>query len=243
LCALLLQERIVRSCKSLSVLSNPGGTPLTRDPAVRIIPMSRRHVDAVAGLHQRGINQGFLSVLGDRFLRFLYKATLRHDQTFGRVAEMDGRVVGFICCTETIGGLYRHMIQEYFLELVWVSLPRILCWTNIKKAFETLFYPSYTSGLLPKAEILSVAVDETARGQGLGRKLMVEALAEFRLRKIEQVKVAVGEMLPSNDYYRKLNFVFQGRQRHHGYNLNVYTITTGIATPSIPPYTQPALPQ
>jgi len=52
------------------------------------------------------------------------------------------------------------------------------------------------------------------------------ALAEFRHRDIKEIKVMVGEWLPSNHYYKKMGFEIQSQYEHHGYKLNVYTRKT-----------------
>jgi len=189
---------------------------------VSIVPIDEQHLAAVAQLHIQGINQGFISSLGPAFVRRLYQGIIHCPEAFGFVACQDEHVLGFIGCAESVGAVYKHVLKRSFFSLAWRMLPRMLVWRNVRNAFETLFYPAKAESDLPKAEILSVAADQTAHSLGIGRLLMTAALDEFQRRGITTVKVMVGEQLPANEYYKKLGFTLAGQHLHHGYLLNAY---------------------
>jgi ribosomal protein S18 acetylase RimI-like enzyme len=189
---------------------------------VKITMLAPEHIEQVARLHVRGINKGFISSLGETFVRRLYQAIVESERAFGFVAIVDGKVAGFVSCAESVGSVYKHVLKKHFVKCLWTILPKMLCPRNVKHALETLFYPKTISSGFPPAEILAVVVSEYARGAGIGKTLIRSSLDEFRKRKIPKVKVMVGCQLPANTFYAKLGFELAGQYQHHGYMLNVY---------------------
>jgi ribosomal protein S18 acetylase RimI-like enzyme len=95
----------------------------------------------------------------------------------------------------------------------------------VKRIFETLFYPRRVPQDLPRAEVLSVAVDGECRGQGVGGMLMQACLERFRSLGIGHVKAAVGAENPgANSYYRKAGFELVITMMHHGKAMNQYVL-------------------
>jgi ribosomal protein S18 acetylase RimI-like enzyme len=97
----------------------------------------------------------------------------------------------------------------------------------LKGLVETLLYPAKVEEGkdegTPSAEILSIAVDESLRGKGVGRRLIEAAFEEFRRRSIYRVKVAVGvRNLNANGFYERCGFHLQIRCVQHNKPMNVY---------------------
>ena len=205
------------------------GRPAEDAVAARLIPMAARHGADVAGLHARCIGQGFLSRLGPMFLKNLYRAVATCPSGFGYVWQDDrGRAVGFIACAESIGRVYK---QALLRRGVMIALPLIrfaLRPSVIKRIFETLRYPAEVGPDVPAAEVLSIAVGEQFRRQGIAQRLMAAAAAEFAQRGIDRVKVAVhSENEPSNRLYLRCGFELAIRREHHGLPQNIYVARIG----------------
>ena len=184
------------------------------------------HAGVVAELHHLGIATGFLSSLGQRFLRQLYIAIPRCRSGFGFVCqEADGQIVGFIACAESVGAVYK---QAIFKRGLWMALPilRYLVRPSVvRRVFETLRYPGETGDELPAAEVLSIVVGRQARGKGIGKRLMDAAFDEFRLRGVKQVKVAVGaDNDQANAFYQRCGYHLALTRQHHGLPMNIYVI-------------------
>lgn len=197
------------------------------DNIVRIVPLRTEYVDAVARLHIAGITEGFIASLGPRFVRYLYQGILAAPGAFSYVAEdSDGQVLGFISCAESVGQIYKQVLKRNFLGLTLAVAPKMVRPRVLRNVCETLLYPSKADDSLPPAELLSIVVDDKARGMRVGARLVEKGLQEFHNRGVERIKVMVGAMLPANAFYLKMGFVKVGEYAHHGHTLNAYTIDT-----------------
>ena len=86
-------------------------------------------------------------------------------------------------------------------------MPKVFSFARIKSIIQNLMMPGDHEKMeLPDAEVVSVAVDGSLRGTGIGKQLMERAFAEVEKRQVAEVKVSVGEKLPANHYYQKLGF-------------------------------------
>lgn len=143
-----------------------------------------------AELHASSITEGFLPRLGPRFLERLYRRVVKDTHSVLLVAEEDGRVVGMIAGTEDVHALYRGFLWRDGAFATLVAAPRVL--RNLGAVLETLRYGGSSPTDLPPAELLAVAVDAAARGQGLGRELVDALNTEFARRGVAASKVVVG---------------------------------------------------
>ncbi len=201
---------------------------MTDAPATNVVPMARGHAAAVARLHAEGIPTGFLSSLGLRFLKQLYIALPRCPAGFGYVwVGDDDQVLGFICCTESTGRVYKQALKR---RALWMGLPllkHMLRPRTIKRMIHTLRYPSEVAQedqAIPTAELLSIVVAPEGRGKGVGKALVAAADAEFRRRNINDYKVAVWDQNASaNAFYQRCGFELALQRTHHGLGMNIYT--------------------
>jgi ribosomal protein S18 acetylase RimI-like enzyme len=142
-----------------------------------------------AALHASGIGEGFLSSLGPRVLGLLYRRMALDPSSFVIVADDDGRVAGFVSGTIDTSALYRSFLRSDGLRAAVYAAPRVhRVW---RQAVETLRYPGRADSNWPRAEMLSLAVDESLRGQGVGARLAVAFKDELHRRGVERAKLVV----------------------------------------------------
>jgi len=182
----------------------------------------------VAGLHISGISTGFISSLGIGFVTALYEAIAKSRYSFCLVAKEKQGIIGFIAFTTNINALYKSVILKKGLRFVFLLAGRMLSVQRIKKALETLWYPSRTEKMkLPSAELLSIVVASEVRRKGLGLELIQKGFMECASRGIDKVKVLVGvENEPANKLYLKSGFELVGQINSHGVASNVYIAKT-----------------
>jgi ribosomal protein S18 acetylase RimI-like enzyme len=158
-----------------------------------------------AELHASGITEGFLSRLGPRFLERLYRCVVRDEGSFLLVSEEGGIVNGMIAGSENVPALYKRFLRREGLAAAVVAAPRLV--RNAGSVLETLRYSGSNDDELPSAELLSVAVDRTARGQGFGRRLVEALKEEFTRRGTSTSKVVVGaDNEPALKLYRECGY-------------------------------------
>jgi ribosomal protein S18 acetylase RimI-like enzyme len=168
-----------------------GGDPPESRRAPRIRAGTRADTPAVAALHARQISEGFLSLLGDRFLKLLYRRILLHPACFLLVADDRGDAVGFIAGSTDVAGLYRSFLwRDGAAALVRAAGPLARGW---RRVLETLRHGSPGGdGTHSGAELLSVAVGRSWQGRGAGRLLVASLLEEMEARGCGVVTVVVG---------------------------------------------------
>jgi ribosomal protein S18 acetylase RimI-like enzyme len=147
----------------------------------------------LAELHATRITDGFLPSLGPAFLTRLYRRIVRSPGSFAYVATdtgaPDAPVLGFAAATDDVGRLYRSFALRDGVVAGIAAAPRLL--RSWRRVLETVRYTA-AEGDLPTAEILAVAVDETAGKQGIGRAVVDAATSRLAERGIEAVKVVAG---------------------------------------------------
>jgi glycosyltransferase involved in cell wall biosynthesis/ribosomal protein S18 acetylase RimI-like enzyme len=163
-------------------------------PAVELRAAVAADAPALAAMHVDRIDEGFLSSLGPRFLRRLYKRIIAAPGAFAIVAVDECGVVGFVAVATDVPALYKAFVLRDGVGAGLVAAPRLA--RSARRAFETLRYPA-TEGTgggddLPAAEILSVGVAPRATRRGVGTRLLAAALDELRARDVDAVKVVAG---------------------------------------------------
>ena len=131
---------------------------------------------AAAALHAGQISEGFLTFLGPRFLRRLYRRVARTPGCFLLVVENDGTMVGFLAGSTDVSALYRSFVWRDGVAAAFASGGRLL--RSWRRVIETLRHG--TGGAGEGTELLAVAVDPTARGRGAGTLLVEGFLNEVR---------------------------------------------------------------
>lgn len=182
-----------------SSLEHPPSEPVT------IRPARPSDLPTVAALHTEGIDTGFLTRLGPRLLRVLYRSLTSYRDGILLVADDGCGPRGFVAGVTSTPRFYRYFVTRWGVRALIAAFPWLFRPEVLRRAWETLRYPGQ-GGV--DAELLSMAVAPGGRGCGLGTRLGEALLEEFRRRGIEQAKVVVGaDNRIAGNLYRKLGFV------------------------------------
>jgi ribosomal protein S18 acetylase RimI-like enzyme len=137
--------------------------------------MSAVDVEAVATVHVAAFPNFFLSFLGRRFLRELYRAILDDEEGIAFVAADGDRVVGFVAGSGS-AGFYRRAARRRWLRFGWSSIGALLRRPAIApRLLRALFAPPKTAS--SGALLMSLAVDPRMQRSGAGR-LLTSAFVE-----------------------------------------------------------------
>jgi ribosomal protein S18 acetylase RimI-like enzyme len=188
-------------------------------------PASESDAGACAALHAGQISQGFLSVLGPRFLGRLYRRICLSPHSFALVAGGEqsagpdsagpGDTRGFIAGSTDVGGLYRSfLIHDGFLAALQAAGPLIAGW---RRVVDTLRHAtSGGPGVGRGPELLAIAVDPAWQGRGVGRMLVASFLDEVGAKGADAAHVVVGaDNEAAVALYRRAGFVAVERFELH----------------------------
>lgn len=192
--------------------------------------ISPRNAGDVAMLHEKYLDQGFLSSLGNSFLKLLYRSMVDADTSICLVAVTAGgrEIAGFISGSADVRGFYKHFLSQAFFPASAALLPHLLRPRTIGRIIETLLYPVKTARGLPEAELLSIAVKDDCRKRGIGEGLFNALVREFHGMGVTQFKVIVGsELGAANAFYRKMGCSMHSETEvHRGKKSEVYIWNT-----------------
>ncbi len=195
----------------------------TKRKSFRVQPATAQHIPAIARMHKEEINQGFLAELGDAFLRRLYEAMLRHDETNVLVCLDDEKIVGFVTVTLNTSRMYRWTMRQHWWRFGIPIALRMTKPSRIRRVVENLLYSSQKQSVdLPEAELLSIAVDGGYRRCGIGRLVVSAGLEWLREQNVEKMRVSCTEGLKSNEMFMSIGFERATQMEHHGQQMNIY---------------------
>lgn len=171
----------------------------------------------VARLHSNNLDQGFLATLGPRFLALMYRAIDECDSSVLLIEQRNDCVIGFISGTHTMGPIFRQMLRHW-PRLIPALFPSIFNPGCVWRILEILSYSGKGTSFdeLPAYELLSIAVDQSARGQGVSERLYMGLVDYCRERGIPAFKIVVGQGLaPAHRFYRRMGAEVAGETEVH----------------------------
>ncbi len=191
-------------------------------PELRLLCKS--DVLSVAQLHINGISTGFISSLGLDFVTSLYEAIIEDKNSFGFVAVIDNKVLGFIAFSTNLSKLYKYVVLKKGIKFIFILAKRMLSFRVLKEVCDNIFYPSKMKRMnLPDAELLSIVVALEGRKKGIAKQLVDTGFAECRKRGIDKVKVLVAaDNEAANKLYQKRGFQLHSQINSHGVESNIY---------------------
>ncbi len=144
----------------------------------------------LARLHADAMSTGFLPTLGHGFLTRLYTALISWPDAVVLVAASPNEPVGFVAGVADTGAFYKHFIRKHGARAALAAGWRLARPATLTRAVETLRYDG--GAVDADAELLALAVADTARRQGLGMSLGTRFLEQMRQRGVDRIRVVVG---------------------------------------------------
>jgi ribosomal protein S18 acetylase RimI-like enzyme len=175
--------------------------------------MSGADAADVARLRVAAADGGLLARLGTGPVRRFMELAVRDPDTFGAVADDDGRVVGFILCTTASVSLQRRALRSspglwLRLPLLLVRDPRLVSLGvgRLRALFRRRRPPTATDE--PALRLFDISVAPQVRGQGVGRALLAAALAEAGRRGHREMGLTVlADNNPALRLYETAGFI------------------------------------
>jgi predicted N-acetyltransferase YhbS len=173
---------------------------------VEIRAMRSGDAGAVTAVHLAAFPGFFLSFLGARFLRELYRAIVDDEEGIAFVAEAEGRVIGFVAGSGS-AGFYRRAARRRWFRFALASLGALLRKPSIaRRLLRALYAPPRTSS--EGALLMSLAVDPSVQRSGAGALLTRAFVDEARRRGASAVVLTTDKLGNDavNAFYRAQGF-------------------------------------
>ena len=179
----------------------------------------------VAQIHSTCIDLGFLSSLGPRFLALLYESIDADEKSILILEKKQDKVIGFVAGGRSMKSIYRKMLSR--LPRVFITLlPPMLNPKKLWKIIELLCFGKKRkpNSSCPEAELFSIAVIDSSRGNGLAQKLYYALAQRFFVEGEHAFCMIVGETLrPAHRFYKKMGAVpFAQVSVHKGQSSTLY---------------------
>jgi len=201
--------------------------------SIQIRPAQTSDIAQVVQVHIQAFPGFFLTLMGTRFLRLLYRGFLNHPTGISLVAcpqAKPSEVIGFVVGTTQPQGFFSQLLRQHWLAFAMASL-----WPLLKKPglvfvklWSALFYRGESLPDQPNAALLSsLGVKPTAQGQQIGQQLVSAFLAHAQTAGATAVYLTTDQSdnTKANHFYTKLGFKLAGTcKRPHGRILNRYLI-------------------
>tara|TARA_B110000305_G_scaffold128441_1_gene143709 strand:- start:892 stop:1497 length:606 start_codon:yes stop_codon:yes gene_type:complete len=179
----------------------------------------------VAKIHASCIKDGFLTSLGERFLKLLYEAIDTNENSILILEKSNDDLVGFVAGGRSMKPIYIKLLLS-FPKLFFALIPAVFNPMNIKRIIELIFFGSkqHTVASNPSAELFSIAVVDKARGTGVASKLYQSLGERFAQEGEKAFCIIVGETLvPAHRFYQKMGaFALSEVSVHKGQSSTLY---------------------
>lgn len=174
-------------------------------PTVRMA--GNTDVAQIVETHLQSFSGFFLTFLGRDFLQLLYAQFAQEGVVF--VADLDGRVAGFVAGVTQQSGFYRRLVERQKWAFAHAALSAALRRPSIiPRLLRALKRPAAAQQFAAEACLTSIAVRPEAAGQGLGQQLVRAFCAELAARDVPAVCLTTDRDKNErvNRFYQQLGF-------------------------------------
>jgi len=174
---------------------------------VVINPLDEFILNEVAKLHMEYIKSGFMSQLGERFLKCFYRTISISESSYLAVfINEKNEVCGFISGTVSLLNLKKDFIKNCKLTIVSSFLKLFFTPMKILKFFESYKYASLEPiKITTNSELISIVVKQGCRNKGIAKALYKSLIHFFKEKKVKKFKILVGSNLKeAQKFYEKM---------------------------------------
>lgn len=187
---------------------------------------NKETISQIVNIHLATFKGFFLTFMGRGFLRQMYMAYIKHDQSGILIAKENDEIVGFLAYSEHISDLYKYMIKHQLIQFAWYSLgaffrkPKVF--VRLIRAF---LKPSESIRNERYIELASIGVCPDVKGKGVGSALISKLKKETDFETFAYITLETDVLNNevANGFYVKNGFhVVREYETHEGRKMYEY---------------------
>ena len=167
------------------------------------------YIQKISKLHMAAFPDFFLTQLGLLFLKTLYKGYLEDDNSGIIVAEINGKLAGFIAYSNEYSKFYKGLLKRRLIQFAFCSLLAVIRHPSFFKRLLGAFRKSDDAKKEePYVELASICVNPKAEGRGIGSKLIdkLKGLTDFTMYEYINLETDACDNDAVNKFYMKNGF-------------------------------------
>lgn len=168
------------------------------------------YIKTIAALHSRAFPSFFLTQLGEGFLSTLYKGYLEDQDSGIIVAEVKGKLVGFLAYSNDYPKFFKFLIKNHVIKFALYSIGAVIKHPSfIKRLLGALNKSEAVIKNEKYVEIASICVDPEIENKGVGTELIqyLKAIVDFNEYSYINLETDAVENNKVNDFYLRNGFV------------------------------------
>ena len=184
-------------------------------------------IKSIVEIHMATFKGFFLTFMGKRFLKTMYKSYCEHHKSGLYVAiDENEKAVGFLAWSGELSNLYKYMIKRKLVTFAFCSLgaffrkPKIF--SRLVRAF---LKPGESTREEKYVELASIGVSPEAKSKGIGSKLIdkLKENIDFSVYEYITLETDAVDNDGANHFYQKNGFVLERTfETHEGRKMNEY---------------------
>lgn len=167
------------------------------------------YIQKISKLHMVAFSDFFLTQLGLPFLKTLYKGYLEDDNSGIIVAEINGKLAGFIAYSNEYSKFYKGLLKRRLIQFAFCSLLAVIRHPSFFKRLLGAFRKSDDAKKEePYVELASICVNPKAEGRGIGSKLIdkLKDITDFAIYSYINLETDACDNDSVNKFYMKNGF-------------------------------------
>lgn len=167
------------------------------------------YIQKISKLHMAAFPDFFLTQLGLLFLKTLYKGYLEDDNSGIIVAEINGKLAGFIAYSNEYSKFYKGLLKRRLIQFAFCSLLAVIRHPSFFKRLLGAFRKSDDAKKEePYVELASICVNPKAEGRGIGSQLIdkLKDITDFAIYSYINLETDACDNDAVNKFYMKNGF-------------------------------------
>ena len=178
--------------------------------SIRILDYADENFIAkLSKLHMAAFPDFFLTQLGLPFLKTLYKGYMEDENSGIIVAEVNGKLAGFIAYSNEYSRFYKGLLKRHLIRFAFCSLLAVIHHPSFCKRLLGAFTKSNeVKKEEAYVELASICVNPKAEGRGIGSKLIdkLKGLTDFTMYEYINLETDACDNDAVNKFYMKNGF-------------------------------------